>query len=57
MADDFFDFPSITRVIVVAGCTGDIGVEIVHEDVGATSAHGMIRTVKQRYEELVLPSA
>ena len=55
MGDGFIDFPSITRMVKAAGYTGDIEVEIFHEDVWATPAHEAIGIVKDRYEELVLP--
>lgn len=55
MGDGHIDFPSITRWVDSAGYTGDIEVEIFHEDVWATPAHEAIGIVKDRYEELVLP--
>ena len=57
MGDGFIDFPSITRRVRAAGYTGDIEVEIFHEDVWATPAAEAIGIVQERYGELVLPFA
>ena len=57
MGDGFIDFPSITRMVKAAGYTGDIEVEIFHEDVWATPAAEAIGIVQERYGELVLPFA
>lgn len=57
MGDGFIDFPSITRSVRAAGYTGDIEVEIFHEDVWATPAAEAIGIVQERYGELVLPFA
>lgn len=57
MGDGFIDFPSITCRVRAAGYTGDIEVEIFHEDVWATPAAEAIGIVQERYGELVLPFA
>jgi sugar phosphate isomerase/epimerase len=56
MGDGFIDFPTITRTVAQAGYTGPIEVEIFHEDVWATPVEQALRTIRERFEELVLPS-
>ncbi|WP_193107129.1 sugar phosphate isomerase/epimerase [Brachybacterium sp. FME24] len=55
MGDGYIDFPSITRMVTDAGYTGDIEVEIFHEDVWATPADDSARIMAERFEQLVLP--
>ncbi|MEE1617751.1 sugar phosphate isomerase/epimerase family protein [Brachybacterium sp. J153] len=57
MGDGYIDFPSITSKISAAGYTGDIEVEIFHEDVWATPVDEALRIIAGRFEELVLPHA
>ncbi|WP_152354107.1 sugar phosphate isomerase/epimerase family protein [Brachybacterium subflavum] len=57
MGDGFIDFPAITRMIAETGYSGPIEVEIFHEDVWATPVEQAVRTIRERFEELVLPSA
>ncbi|MDO5661346.1 MAG: sugar phosphate isomerase/epimerase family protein [Brachybacterium sp.] len=57
MGDGHIDFPAITRLVAGAGYTGPIEVEIFNEDVWADPVEVAVRTVRERYEELVLPHA
>ncbi|MCG7309578.1 sugar phosphate isomerase/epimerase [Brachybacterium sp. ACRRE] len=57
MGDGFIDFPAITRMIAETGYSGPIEVEIFHEDVWATPVADAVRTIRERFEQLVLPSA
>lgn len=57
MGDGYIDFPSITRMIAATGYTGDIEVEIFNEDVWAAPAAESVATIKERYQQLVLPYA
>jgi sugar phosphate isomerase/epimerase len=56
MGDGVIDFASITEMVVAAGYTGDVEVEIFNEDVWAADPHVVVDTMKRRYRELVLPS-
>jgi sugar phosphate isomerase/epimerase len=57
MGDGDIDFPSITSMIREAGYTDPIEVEIFNEDVWATPATESIGIIRERFEDLVLPSA
>jgi len=57
MGDGFVDFPAVTRLVAGAGYTGPIEVEIFNEDVWATPVDDAVRIVRERFEQLVLPSA
>jgi sugar phosphate isomerase/epimerase len=57
MGDGYIDFPSITSMIREAGYTDPIEVEIFNEDVWATPATESIGIIRERFEDLVLPSA
>lgn len=53
--DGYIDFPTITRWVVEAGYTGDIEVEIFNEAIWALPAAESVRTMAERYTDLVLP--
>jgi len=53
--DGYIDFPTITRWVADAGYTGDIEVEIFNEDIWALPAAETVRTMVERYADLVLP--
>jgi sugar phosphate isomerase/epimerase len=53
--DGYIDFPTITRWVVEAGYTGDIEVEIFNETIWALPADETVRTMADRYADLVLP--
>lgn len=56
MGDGYIDFPSITKMVAATGYTDDIEVEIFNEDVWATPVADSVKIIRERYEELVLPS-
>ena len=53
--DGYIDFPTITRWVAEAGYTGDVEVEIFNEQIWALPADEIVRTMGERYSELVLP--
>ena len=53
--DGYIDFPTITQWVVQAGYTGDIEVEIFNEDIWSLPAEETVRTMAERYSDLVLP--
>jgi sugar phosphate isomerase/epimerase len=53
--DGYIDFPTITRWVSAAGYTGDVEVEIFNEAIWALPAAETVRTMAERYSELVLP--
>jgi sugar phosphate isomerase/epimerase len=53
--DGYIDFPTITRWVADAGYTGDIEVEIFNEDIWALPADTTVKTMAERYSDLVLP--
>ncbi|MEE2568575.1 sugar phosphate isomerase/epimerase family protein [Pseudarthrobacter sp. J64] len=57
MGDGIVDFATIGTWVRDAGYTGDIEVEIFNQDIWDTNGNEVLATVKQRYEELVLPYA
>ncbi len=56
MGDGFIDFPTITRWVAEAGYTGDVEVEIFNEQIWAAPGEQTVRTMADRYAELILPS-
>jgi sugar phosphate isomerase/epimerase len=53
--DGYIDFPTITAWVTAAGYTGDIEVEIFNEAIWALPAAETVRTMAERYTDLVLP--
>ncbi len=53
--DGYIDFPTITQWVAEAGYTGDIEVEIFNEAIWALPAAETVRTMAERYSDLVLP--
>lgn len=53
--DGYIDFPTITQWVAAAGYTGDIEVEIFNEAIWALPADETVRTMAERYSDLVLP--
>ena len=54
--DGYIDFPTITQWVVDAGYTGDIEVEIFNSDIWALPVAETVRTMGERYSNLVLPA-
>lgn len=57
MGDGVIDFATIGAWVRDAGYTGDIEVEIFNQDIWDADGDGVLATMKDRYEELVLPYA
>lgn len=55
VGDGYIDFATITRWVAQAGYTGDVEVEIFHQDVWDTPGDETIATLADRYVRLVLP--
>ncbi|WP_422748169.1 sugar phosphate isomerase/epimerase family protein [Mycobacterium sp. WMMD1722] len=55
MGDGVIDFAAIARMVTAAGYRGDVEVEIFNESVWATDGDQVLRTMTQRYRELVAP--
>ncbi|ROS31795.1 sugar phosphate isomerase/epimerase [Cellulomonas sp. PhB150] len=55
VGDGYVDFASITGWVREAGYTGDVEVEIFHEDVWAADPDSTIATMVERYTRHVLP--
>ncbi|PRA10147.1 xylose isomerase [Arthrobacter sp. MYb211] len=55
MGDGYIEFASISRWVAQAGYRGPVEVEIFNEEVNNQAAELTIRTMKERYEQLVLP--
>lgn len=55
VGDGYVDFASVTRWVRDAGYTGDVEVEIFHEDVWAAPAAQTLTTLAERYLRHVLP--
>lgn len=55
VGDGYVDVATITRWVRDAGYTGDVEVEVFHEDVWATPADRTLATVAQRHVRHVLP--
>lgn len=53
MGDGVIDFGPLTAAVTAAGYTGDIEVEIFNADIWAADPDTVVRTLKQRYRELV----
>jgi sugar phosphate isomerase/epimerase len=53
--DGYIDFPTITRWVAAAGYTGDVEVEIFNEAIWSLPAAETVRTMAERYTDLVLP--
>ena len=53
--DGYIDFPTITRWVAEAGYTGDVEVEIFNESIWALPTEETVRTMAERYVDLVLP--
>lgn len=56
MGDGYVDFASISRWVAEAGYTGPVEVEIFNERINAQDAAVTLETMKQRYNDLVLPA-
>lgn len=56
MGDGYVDFASIGRWVTAAGYTGDVEVEIFHQDVWDTPGDEVLATIKARYLSHVAPS-
>jgi hypothetical protein len=50
------DFGAIASMVDTAGCSGDIEVEIFNETIWATGCSAVLKVMKQRYRDLVLPA-
>lgn len=55
MGDGVIDFASISRQVAAAGYDGPVEVEIFNADIWAADADVVLRTMKERWAELVLP--
>lgn len=55
MGDGYVDFRSITQWVTAAGYTGDVEVEIFNQAIWDTDGDTVVRTVAERYADLVLP--
>jgi sugar phosphate isomerase/epimerase len=55
MGDGYIDFATITDWVVEAGYTGDIEVEIFNAAIWACPGDDVLRTVAERFQQLVLP--
>ncbi|QCB95126.1 sugar phosphate isomerase/epimerase [Cellulomonas shaoxiangyii] len=55
VGDGYVDFATVTRWVRDAGYTGDVEVEIFHEDVWATPADRTLATMAERHVRHVLP--
>ncbi|ACZ29927.1 Xylose isomerase domain protein TIM barrel [Xylanimonas cellulosilytica DSM 15894] len=55
VGDGYVDFATITRWVAEAGYTGDVEVEIFHEDVWARPPAQTVATLADRYTRHVLP--
>ncbi|WP_098456508.1 sugar phosphate isomerase/epimerase family protein [Sanguibacter antarcticus] len=55
MGDGYIDFRSITQWITAAGYTGDVEVEIFNQAIWDADTDTVVRTVAERYTDLVLP--
>ncbi|NNH05762.1 sugar phosphate isomerase/epimerase [Cellulomonas fimi] len=55
VGDGYVDFASITRWVRDAGYTGDVEVEIFHEDVWGAPGDETLATMSERYVRHVLP--
>jgi sugar phosphate isomerase/epimerase len=53
MGDGHIDFAAFTRAVAVTGYAGDIEVEIFNADVWAQPYDVVVRTMSERYLELV----
>ncbi|GAA1140672.1 sugar phosphate isomerase/epimerase family protein [Nesterenkonia lutea] len=56
MGDGYIDFPTISRWVAAAGYSGPVEVEIFNEQINTQDASITLETMKQRYQQLVLPS-
>ena len=57
MGDGVIDFGTIGTWVRDAGYTGDIEVEIFNQDIWDADGDTVLDTMKERYAQLVLPSA
>jgi sugar phosphate isomerase/epimerase len=55
MGDGVIDFALITELVDAAGYEGPVEVEIFNADVWASDPDQVLRTIKQRWADLVLP--
>lgn len=55
MGDGHIDFPAITAMVAEAGYTGDVEVEIFNAAVWEADPDQTVRTMKQRYLDMVAP--
>ena len=56
MGDGYVDFASISLAVAQAGYTGPVEVEIFNEEINNQDPALTLATMKERYEQLVLPS-
>ena len=56
MGDGVIDFGAIVSMVSTAGYSGDIEVEIFNETIWATECSAVLKVMKQRYRDLVLPA-
>ena len=56
MGDGVIDFGAIASMVDTAGYSGDIEVEIFNETIWATGCSAVLKVMKQRYRDLVLPA-
>jgi sugar phosphate isomerase/epimerase len=57
MGDGVIDFATIGTWVRNAGYTGDLEVEIFNQDIWDTDGDAVLATMKDRYQELILPYA
>ena len=55
MGDGVIDFAPMTRAVAATGYAGDIEVEIFNAEVWATDPSGVVATMCERYEDLIVP--
>ena len=55
LGDGFIDFATLTRAVAATGYSDDIESEIFNEAIWAEPAVDAVRTVRERYDELVAP--
>ena len=56
MGDGVVDFAAVTELVAATGYAGPVEVEIFNADIWAAPADQVLRTMKQRFAELVLPA-
>jgi sugar phosphate isomerase/epimerase len=56
MGDGIIDFASISSWVAAAGYTGPVEVEIFNQEVFDQDPALTVKTMKERWEDLVLPA-